>query len=456
MERKIMRQLLYWRDKSVKKPLLLQGARQVGKTYLLKQFGKDHFTACHYFDLEEQKDVLSNIFEGSSLDPKVIVDKLSFVSGKVIDTENDILILDEIQAVPRALTALKYFCQDMPQLAVAAAGSNLGVATSSEPFPVGKVECLTLLPLNFEEFLAGTGEILSLKFLDSFHGGQIDSVYHQKLFEQLKTYFVTGGLPEVVQEYANNKEAPLIAFRAARELQQQLLLHYESDFSKYSGSTNSRHIERVFKAIPSQLSRFQERKSKKFKFKDVISKGYRSYEDLADPIDWLIKAGLALKVNINQHPSLPIKAGAVENSFKLFLFDIGLLGAMNNLSPESIMLYDYGSYKGYFSENFILQELYSYGISNIVTWVGRTSEIEFVAEIDNQIIPIEVKAGVNTKAKSLQAFIDKYKPFYSIKFSGNRYGRDHHRKIDNYPLYMVSKFPELSKGLSKNARIPRR
>lgn len=444
MERKIMRQLLDWRNKSVRKPLLLQGARQVGKTYLLKQFGKDHFAACHYFDLEEQKDVLFQIFEDSSLTPKAIVDTLSFVSGKIIDPENDILILDEIQAVPRALTALKYFCQDMPQLALAAAGSNLGVATSSAPFPVGKVECLTLFPLNFEEFLSGTGEKMSLEFLENFQGGQTDSVYHQRLFEQLKTYFITGGLPEVVQGYADNKEPPLVAFRAARELQRQLLLHYERDFSKYSGSTNSRHIERVFRAIPSQLSRFQERKSKKFKFKDVISKGYRCYEDLADPIDWLIKAGLALKVNVNPHPSLPVKAGAVENSFKLFLFDIGLLGAMNSLRPESIMLYDYGSYKGYFAENFTLQELYSYGFDNIVTWVGRTSEIEFVAEIDGRIIPIEIKAGINTKAKSLQAFIEKYKPLYSIKFSGNRYGWDQHRKIDNYPLYMVSKFPELS------------
>ncbi len=444
MERKITSRLLSWWQKPTRKPLLLQGARQVGKTYLLRQFGKDHFADCHYFDMEEQKAVLQQIFEDSSLTPKTIIDKLSFVSGEIIDPDKDILILDEIQAVPRALTALKYFCQDMPRLAVAAAGSNLGVATSSEPFPVGKIECLTLSPLNFEEFLIGTDEKMSLEFLQEFQGGQTDSVYHQRLFEQLKTYFITGGLPEVIQEYADNKDNPLAAFRAARKLQHQLLLHYERDFSKYSGSTNSRHIERVFRAIPAQLSRFQVRKSKKFKFKDIISKGYRCYEDLADPIDWLIKAGLALKVNVNPHPSLPIKAGAVENSFKLFLFDIGLLGAMNNLSPESIMLYDYGSYKGYFAENFVLQELYSYRFKDIVTWTGRTSEIEFVAEIHGRIVPIEVKAGINTKAKSLQAFIEKYKPLYSIKFSGNRYGRDYHRNIDNYPLYMVSKFPELS------------
>jgi len=176
----------------------------------------------------------------------------------------------------------------------------------------------------------------------------------------------------------------------------------------------------------------------------VISKGYRSYEDLADPIEWVVKAGLAVKTNINLHPSPPIMAGAKENSFKLFLFDIGLLGAMIYLSPESIMRYDYGSYKGYFVENFVLQELISYGFNNFVTWSGRMSEIEFVLELDGNIIPVEVKAGINTKAKSLLAFINKYRPVFSIKFTGNKFDYDKHRKIYNYPMYMISKFPELS------------
>lgn len=444
MKRHITQHLLRWRNDSNRKPLLLQGARQVGKTYALKQFGQEHFATCHYFDLEEQRNDLLPVFQESSLNPKTIIDKLSFISGKIIKPDRDILILDEIQAVPRALTALKYFCQDMSELAVTAAGSNLGVASSSEPFPVGKVTCLTLYPLNFEEFLAGTGEQMSVKFLHDFRGEETDPIYHQKLFEQLKTFFITGGLPEVVQVYADQKEIPLAAFRAARDLQHQLLMHYERDFSKYSGSTNARHIDRVFKAIPSQLFRFQDKKSKKFKFKDVISKGYRSYEDLADPIDWLIKAGLVLKVNINLHPALPLTSGIIENNFKLYLFDTGLLGAMNSLTPESIMKYNYGSYKGYFAENFVLQELYSHGHDNIVTWTGRTSEIEFITEINDDIIPIEVKAGTNTKAKSLQAYIKKYQPRVSIKFSGNRYGNDRRCNIDNYPLYMVSRFPELS------------
>jgi hypothetical protein len=443
MKRIIEASLLQWKDKEIRKPLLLQGARQVGKTYVLQNFAKKQFSKSHYFDLEELKVELAPIFNDYPLDPKQLLDKLSFVSGRTINIKEDILILDEIQAIPRAITALKYFFQSMGGLAIAAAGSNLGVIHSDEPFPVGKIEILHMYPMNFDEFLAGTGEEMALSFLNDFNGGKTDDIYHRRLFDLLKGYFVTGGMPEVIGQYEVNKDQPLEAFRAVRQLQRQLIFHYESDFSKYAGSTNARHIERVFRAIPLQLANTQDQKSKKFKFKDVISRGYRSYEDLADPIEWLTKAGLALKVNTNLHPSTPIMAGAKETNFKLLLFDIGLLGAMIGLTPESILRYDYGSYKGYFAENFVLQELYSYGLNKIVTWSGRTSEIEFVLEIDGKIVPVEVKSGFNTKAKSLQAFINKYNPSYSIKLTGNRFGFDRQKRIFNYPLYMISKFPDL-------------
>jgi len=445
MKRIIETSLLQWKDKEIRKPLLLQGARQVGKTYALQDFAKKQFSKSHYFDLEELKADLASIFNDSPLDPKQLIDKLSFVSGKSINIKEDILILDEIQAIPRAITALKYFFQHMGGLAVAAAGSNLGVIHSNEPFPVGKIEMLHMYPMNFAEFLAGTGEDMALSFLKDFKGGKTDDIYHRRLFDLLKGYFVIGGMPEVIGQYNANKDEPLKAFRAVRQLQRQLILHYESDFSKYAGSTNSRHVGRIFRAIPLQLANTQDKKSKKFKFKDVISRGYRSYEDLADPIEWLTKAGLALRVNTNPHPSIPVMAGAKENSFKLLLFDIGLLGAMTALSPESILRYDYGSYKGYFAENFVLQELCSYGLNKIVTWTGRTSEIEFVLEIDGKIIPVEVKSGFNTKAKSLQAFINKYNPSYSVKFTGNKFGFGRQKRIFNYPLYMISRFPELSR-----------
>ena len=446
MKRIIESKLRQWKNKTPRKPLLLQGARQVGKTYVLRKFAKNHFSHTHYFDLEASKVDLATIFNDSPLDPKQLIDKLSFVSGNTINTETDILILDEIQAIPRAITALRYFYENMSRLAVAAAGSNLGVAHSDEPFPIGKVESVHMYPMNFEEFLAGTDEEMALMFLMNFRGGKIDDIYHRRLFDLLKRYFVTGGMPEAISQYSANKDTPLEAFRNVRQLQKQLIFHYENDFSKYAGSTNSRHIERVFRAIPLQLSNTQDKKSKKFKSKDVISKGYRSYEHLADPVEWLTKAGLALKVNTNLHPSTPLMAGAKENSFKLFLFDIGLLGAMINLNPESILCYDYGSYKGYFAENFVLQELCAYGFNEIVTWSGRSSEMEFVLEVNGNIIPVEVKAGFNTKAKSLQAFITKYHPAYAIKFTGNKFGCDNQKRIFNYPLYMISKFPELSKS----------
>jgi len=439
MKRHIEKELIRWKNQKVRKPLLLQGARQVGKTYVLQKFGKKEFNTIHYFDFEELKNDLSSVFEISSLNPKELINKLGFISGKSIDIKKDILILDEIQAVPRAVTALKYFCQEMPDMAVAAAGSNLGVAHIQEPFPVGKVEILQMYPMNFEEFLAGTDENMALSFLEDFQGGKTDDVYHRRLFDLLKIFFVTGGMPEAVNLYMNKKDNPLESLRSVRKLQKQLVFHYERDFSKYAGSTNSRHIERVFRAIPLQLSGTQNKKSKKFIFKDVISKGYRSYDDLADPVEWLVKAGLALKVNTNPHSSSLFMAGTKENSFKLFLFDIGILGSMVNLIPENILRYDYGSYKGYFAENFVLQELFSYGIDTIVSWSGRTSEIEFILEIDGKIIPAEVKAGINTKAKSLMAFINKYNPAYSVKFTGNKFGYDRQNRVYNYPLYMISK-----------------
>lgn len=442
MRRKIENELFRWKEKKKRKPLLLQGARQVGKTYILKQFGEREFRHCHYFDLEEIRSDAVPIFEESVLNPKEIIDQLSFISGKTIDVKNDILILDEIQSIPRALTALKYFNQNMEELAIAAAGSNLGVIHGTEPFPVGKVEIATLYPLNFDEFLAGIKEDTASEFVSRFTGGKTIDTYHRRLFGLLKTYFITGGMPEAILEYMENKDQPIEAFKAVRSIQKQLILHYERDFSKYSGNTNSRHIERIFKSIPRQLSSTLNGKAKKFLFKDVISKGYRGYEAVADPIDWLVKAGLAFKVNVNEHPSRPILAGAQENSFKFFLFDVGLLGALTNLGPETIMRYDYGTYKGYFAENFVLQELHSYGFNQIVTWAGRTSEIEFVLEYAGDVVPIEVKAGINTKAKSLSAYINKYHPVCAVKITGNKYGYDRIRKTVNYPLYMISRFPD--------------
>jgi len=439
LKRLIEKKLLQWKDKNNRKPLILNGARQVGKTYLLKQFGKENFNNCHYLDFENMKNSLENVFNGPTLDPVEIIKKLEFIVDKKIDIKNDLLIFDEIQSIPRAITSLKYFNQNLAALAVVAAGSNLGVAMSENPFPVGKVEIMTLYPLNFEEFLIGTEQVAGADFIKNYSGEPIAQLYHQKLLELLKIYFVTGGLPESIEVYKQTDSLVEV-----RSFQKQLLLHYQNDFSKYAGYTNSRHIDRIFTSIPRQLKAIYDGTQQKYRFKNIISKGYRKYADLADPINWLTKSGLALKTNINENPDVPLQSGIIENSFKLYLFDVGLLGVMNNLTPEKILLHNYGTYKGYFAENFILQELYSYDYSSIVTWYGRTSEVEFVAEVDDSIIPIEVKSGNNTKAKSLIAYIQKFSPDYAVKFTSNTFSFDSLKNTFNYPLYLVSKFPELS------------
>ncbi len=444
MERLIEEKLVQWKENKYRKPLLLLGARQVGKTFIIKEFAKKKFPRYHYFDFEELKHEIALVFDNTSIKPKNIIDKLSFVAGDPIDVETDLLIFDETQAVPRAITSLKYFYEKMPQLALIAAGSNLGVTLSDSPFPVGKVECLTLYPMNFEEFLLGLGEDIAYNYIKNHPKNESDEFYHNKLFVLLLQYFVVGGMPESIKVFSEHRKEGLQAYRNVRETQKQLLLHYERDFSKYAGVTNSRHIERIFSSIPSQLSQMHEKHVKKFKFKDVISKGFRRYEDLADPIDWLVKAGLTLKVNLIEHPLTPLQSGTKENSFKLYFFDIGLLGAINRLLPETILNYDYGSYKGYFAENFVLQELYSYELQTVVTWLGRTSEIEFVIEIDGVNVPVEVKAGTNTKAKSLLTYINKYHPEYAIKFSGKKFSVNNKLSVINVPLYQILQINNIS------------
>ncbi len=227
MKRRIEKKLIQWQKRENRKPLLLQGARQVGKTYVLENFGENRFNTSHYFDLEELKADLSPIFTDSSLKPRQLLNQLSFISGKPFNISEDILILDEIQSIPRAITALKYFNQQMRELAVVAAGSNLGVAHANEPFPVGKVDIFHMYPMNFEEFLLGTGEDMALSFLKSFKGNKTNEMYHKHLFDLLKVYFITGGMPEVIVQYNDKKDEPLEALRAVRRLQKQLLLHYE-------------------------------------------------------------------------------------------------------------------------------------------------------------------------------------------------------------------------------------
>lgn len=439
MKREIWKKLEEWKGKKDRKPLILKGARQVGKTYILKAFGKESFPKFHYANFEKDKQ-LAKIFE-KDLNPKRIIQELSFYLNTTIDIQNDFIIFDEIQNIPRALTSLKYFQEEIPSLAICAAGSLLGIQLCNESFPVGKVEFLNVFPMSFEEFLLGIKDVKSYDFLHDYNIEKpIPDIIHEHLWNQLKIYFIVGGLPEIVKTYRENITDFFAAIKKVREKQSNLILTYNADMAKHSGKENSMQIERLWQNIPAQLAKEQDGSAHKFKFKGVIP-GIHGYSKLAGSIDWLISAGLIIKVHIINSGLLPFSAYAKENSFKLYLFDIGLLGALSDLPPKTIIDYNYGTYKGYFAENFIAQEFICSDIKNLYSWRGRTSEVEFLREHNGIVLPIEIKSGWITQAKSLKLFADKYKSKYKTIMSANKLFIDKVNNIHHYPLYLASKFP---------------
>ncbi len=436
MKRQLMERLLKWKNEKNRKPLLLKGVRQVGKTYLLKEFGRLHFPQCHYFNFEKQPG-LAKIFE-KDLNPQRILDQLSFHLNCPIHIGEDFVIFDEVQEAPKVLTSLKYFQEDCPRLHLCAAGSLLGLHLNSGSFPVGKVDFETLRPMSFEEFLiAGDDKALALLQKLTLRD-EIPELVHEHLWEQLKQYFVVGGLPEVVATYYEFKDNLFEAFSRVRKKQDDLLNSYYSDISKHAGKINAMHIDRVFRSVPMQLSQVNDGSVARFKFKGVVP-GVSHYDRLAGAIDWLEAAGLAVKVHIVNTGKLPFKAYAKENLFKLLLFDVGILGNMSGLSPKTILEADYGSYKGYFAENFVAQELLCRGQDLLFSWQEVRAEIEFLVEVDGKVIPLEVKSGFSVKAKSLKIFSEKYKPPYEVIFSGHPLEIRHNRHY--YPLYLAGLLP---------------
>ena len=433
----MMDRLLDWKRSKDRKPLIFKGVRQVGKTYLLKEFGKLSFSRVHYVNFEKTPR-LSKIFE-PDLVPQRILNELSFHLDCPIDIENDFVIFDEIQEVPKALTSLKYFQEECPELAICGAGSLLGIHLNSGSFPVGKVTFLTLRPMSFEEFLMATGDEKSLQIIRNLPKvNSIPEIVHEHLWNELKRYFVVGGLPEVVSCYLENKENLFLALQSVRGKQDDLIKAYYADIAKHSGKINAMHIDRILGAIPSQMEQAQDGSVARFKFRGVIP-GVTHYDRLAGAIDWLENAGLLIKVHVVNTGRLPFKGYAKENFFKLLLFDIGILGSMAGLSPKTILDYEYGSYKGYFAENFVAEEFLSSGNENFFSWQEQNAEIEFLMEIEANAIPIEVKSGSVTNAKSLGRFTEKYHPTYQIILSGKPYSLDKSKKTQYLPLYLAGK-----------------
>jgi predicted AAA+ superfamily ATPase len=439
MKRMMMANLLRWKGETPRKPLLLKGVRQVGKTYLLKEFGRLHFPQFHYLNFEKDPK-LAKIFE-PDLVPKRILQELSFYLDQGIDIANDLLIFDEIQECPKALTSLKYFSEEYSELYLCGAGSLLGIHLNAGSFPVGKVTFQTLRPISFEEFLLASADVKSLEFIQNFKTtDKTPEIIHEHIWNQLKYYFIVGGLPEVVSAYCKYKENLFEAFIQVRKKQDDLINTYYADISKHSGKINAMHIDRIFRAVPMQLSQEQEHSITRFKFKGIIP-GITHYDRLASAIDWLEAAGLIIKIQIVNTGHLPFMAYTKENFFKLLIFDVGILGSMSGLSPKTILDYDYGTYKGYFAENFVAEELISIGIDRLFSWQENRGEVEFLTEIAGEAIPIEVKSGFITKTKSLQAFSEKYKPPFQVVLSGKPFHIDKTHGKYYYPLYLVSRLP---------------
>lgn len=445
MERKQLNDLLAWKNKPGRKPLMLRGARQVGKTYLLEKFGQEAFARTHRINFEKQPEACG-LFD-ADLDPKRIVKALSLFLATDIDIHQDLLIFDEIQVCPKAITSLKYFCEDMPQMALCAAGSLLGIHLTPTSYPVGKVDLMSLYPMTFEEFLLALGD---KRYLDAVEevlkernmSSPLTDFIHNHLWNRLKLYFVVGGLPEVVQTYCSYQDNPVEAFKQVRKKQDELITIYYADMAKHSGKINAMHIQRVWNSVPTQLARNLDGSASKFIFKGVVPQADR-YQQLAGPIDWLEAAGLVIKVSIVESAQIPLKAYTKENFFKLLLFDVGILAAMSDLSAQSILTYEYGSYKGYFAENFVAQCLLQATGKQLYCWHEGSAEVEFLQDIGGQVIPIEVKSGWVTHSKSLLSFSQKYNPPYSVILSGKNLHVDSKRKKHFYPLYLAGRGEDL-------------
>ena len=439
MQRFILHDLLQWRIKKNRKPLIVRGVRQTGKTYILKQFGQSHFAACHYINFEHNHHA-SKLFN-DNFDPKRILMDLSFLLQKPIDTQNDLIIFDEIQSCPAALTSLKYFAEELPALALCCAGSLLGLHLGEASFPVGKVDFLNMRPMCFAEFLAANDDHASLDLLTHCtRHTKISEIAHQHLWQQFKYYLITGGLPEVIQTYIDNRAELYTAFTLVRQKQNDLIYGYYADIAKHAGKVNAMHIDRIWRAIPTQLAQSHDGSAKRFKFTGILP-GIERYQRLANAIDWLSAAELILKVPIVEHIELPLTAYTEESKFKLYLFDIGILGALSDLSPKSILDYDFGTYKGYIAENFVAAELMTKNQKKLYSWQHSRAEIEFLLTLEEHVIPIEVKSGWVTRSQSLKKYAEKYNPLFRATFSAQALYINTTDRYQNYPLYMTHWFP---------------
>lgn len=426
MHRLLTKSLIDWKNSPSRKPLIIKGVRQCGKTYLLKEFGKENYADVAYFNFENNT-ALQARFE-KDMDVQRILTELGLLHGKVINPKETLVIFDEIQFCNKALTSLKYFYENLPNYHIACAGSLLGIALSkASSFPVGKVDFLTLYPMNFAEFLLANQEQMSYNYLLELKPkDQISELIVGKLEDLLRNYYITGGMPEVVMDWINNKDVSKV-----QSIQQKILESYELDFARYAPSTEYPKMSLIWRSIPNQLAK----ESGKFIFSHA-KKGLRA-KDLEDALEWLINAGLVYKVAKIEKPFMPLSAYADQSYFKLYLSDVGLLGRMSNLPASAWLENDqlFKEFKGAITENFVLCELIH--LQNMIPYYWKsenTAEVDFVAQFDENIIPIEVKSNQGNKTRSLTLYRKKYSPKISVKTSLDNISGVGVRCI---PLYML-------------------
>ncbi|MBU4251617.1 MAG: ATP-binding protein [Candidatus Omnitrophica bacterium] len=442
MRRIVIDKLISWKKSEQRKPLILKGVRQVGKTWLLKEFGKKYYENTAYFNFDEQGE-LKQYFE-TTKDVQRIIQNLALINGVPILPGKTLIIFDEIQECNAALNALKYFCETAPEYHIVCAGSLLGIRVSKPAsFPVGKVEFLSMHPMTFTEFLWALKEEKLVQYIDNIDClDPIPDIFFNQLYEKLKMYFITGGMPESVRSWAEEKDVARV-----QKVSQDILNAYELDFSKHAEIKDIAKLGLIWSSIPSQLSR----ENKKFMY-GAVKEGVRARE-YEDALTWLSNAGLAYKIYRNTKPSLPVSAYDDPGAFKLYMVDVGLLRRLAFLDPVSFNEGNrlFSEFKGALSENYILQSLVAQYEGLPRYWSsGATAEVDFTIQRGNDILPIEVKSDENVRGKSFTLYNQKYAPLIRVRFSLKNLKKDNN--LINIPMFLADHLDKII-GLAVKEKI---
>ncbi len=430
MYRYAINDLIAWKNSPNHMPLIIKGARQVGKTWLMQEFGKTQYEKVAYISFDSNPR-LDTLFK-KDLNVKRLIDGLNIEVGFNITPKDTLIIFDEIQENPLVLTSLKYFCENAPEYDIVAAGSLLGVAHhSGTGFPVGKVEYLNLYPLSFKEFLLAMNENQILEIIDK-NDFEMQKVFKERIIDLLRRYCYVGGMPKAVLSFTQEQDYNLV-----RKIQRNILSDYEGDFSKHIPPEQVERTRLLWNAIPSQLVK----ENKKCVY-GKIKQGARA-KDFEIALNWLIDSGLVHKVSRVTEPNMPLKAYEDVSAYKLFLLDVGLLGAMNDLDSRSLLENDklFNDYNGAVTEQYVLQEFKTIGELPVFYWASNRAELDFLIQYQNNIIPVEAKATINLQAKSLKSFRQKYEPKISIRTSLADY--EENSGLFNIPLYDIENIKEI-------------